>query len=823
MKKIFRFLLITFFSLSILGAAGLLGIYLWFSKDLPSITKVHDYQLPVTTTVYANDGSIIGYLYDEKRFLVNLDQMPLHLIHAFFAAEDASFFEHSGIDLKAILRAFITNLRTGKATSGGSTITQQVVKRLLLTPEKSYKRKIKEAILSYRLEKYLDKEQILYIYLNQIFFGNNAYGVESAARTYFGKHVGELTIAESAVLAGLPKAPSRNNPYRDPDNIKERQRYVLNQMLEKGFIKQDVFEQAIAEKLEYKSMPDPSWGLGAWYLEEVRRQLIAFLTEENIKSLNLPLSKSGRDLVYQGGLHIYTAMDPVHQASSEQAMRSGLHASARRYGWTGPVEHLENDAFEAFNAQNSFEPEDLNNAAWVKALVVDVEKDKADVLLGEYKGVIPVKTMHWARVPNPNVPTEAVPSITDATKVLVKGDVVWVSAIGATGVANPTSMPANPESKENPVPAYDASIVSKDVPIQLALEIVPTVQGALVSIDIEKGDLVSLVGGYEFSPLSQFNRATQSLRQPGSAFKPIVYSAAIDNGLTAGSIILDSPYVQAGNIGQADWTPSNFDGKFEGPILLRTALAKSRNVCTVRIAQRIGMQAIIERAQALGIVGDILPVLAVSLGSAEVTPLNLTEAYTAFPNAGKVVKPRIVKEIKDSWGNTVLSFEPTIKEAITPQNAFIMTYLLKEAVNAGTGVRAKVLNRPIAGKTGTSNNERDAWFMGFSPTLVTGVYVGMDNNLPMGKNETGAKAALPIFVSYRQKIDHLYEPADFTMPEGINMAFVDAYTGYITTPELTKSGFSLPFLAGTEPKLLAPQKNDNPQDTQGTDLLKQMF
>lgn len=825
MKKIVKYLFVGAFASLLLGAGFLLAVYLWFSKDLPSLTKVHDYQLPVVTTVYANDNSVLGYFYDEKRFLVNLDKMPLHLINAFFAAEDASFFQHSGIDVKAIIRAFLTNLKTGKATSGGSTITQQVVKRLLLSPEKSYERKIKEAILSYRLEKYLGKEQILYIYLNQIFFGNNAYGVEAAARTYFGKHVEELTVAEAAVLAGLPKAPSRNNPYRDPENIKVRQLYVLGQMLEKGFIPQDVYDQALAQELVYKSMPDPSWGLGAWYLEEVRRQLITFFTEENIQQLKLPLSRSGKDLVYQGGLHIYTAMDPVHQLASEVAMREGLHASARRRGWTGALENIAEESFASFNAQNLFAPEKLDNAGWAKALVVHVEKDKAEVALGDYKGVVSVSTMGWARKPNPDLSTDSVATVVDATKVLGKGDVIWVSAVGAVGGANPVGVPAQPERKEKPIAAYDSSKVTKETPIALALEIMPEVQGALASIDISKGELVSLVGGYEFTPLSQFNRATQSLRQPGSSFKPIVYSAAIDNGLTAGSIILDAPYVQSGNPGEVDWTPSNFDGKFEGPILLRTALAKSRNVCTVRIAQRIGMPAIIQRAHDLGIVGDILPVLAVSLGSYEVTPLNLTEAYTAFPNGGKRVKPRLIREIKDNWGNPILAFEPEVIEAITPQNAYIMSYLLREAVNAGTGTRAKVLKRPIAGKTGTSNNERDGWFMGFSPTLVTGVYVGFDNNLPMGKNETGARAALPIFVSYRQRIDHLYPPDDFVMPEGITMSFVDAFSGYSTSPANTEVGFNLPFVSGTEPRVADFQqtKPEDNSENQGVNLLKQMY
>ena len=826
LKRILFYAALSLTTLGLLGAGGLFGLYVWASRDLPSITKVSDYRLPQVTTIYARDGSIMGYFFREKRFMVNLEQMPQHLPLAFLAAEDTRFYEHPGVDVIAIARAFVGNLKSGgHAKQGGSTITQQVIKRLLLTPERSYERKLKEAILAYQLEKYLTKDQILYIYLNQIYLGNSSYGVEAAARTYFGKHVAELTVAESAVLAGLPKAPSRNNPYAEPENIKERQMWVLDRMLGANFITKAQYDEAVAQELVYKSMPDPSWTVGSWYLEEVRRQLLAYFTEENVRAKGIALDMATYDpernanpdkeevpfqerVIYEAGLHVYTSMDPVHQHAAEVALRSGLQESCQRRGWRGPIEHLNEDGFAAFLKNSAFTPAALENAGWVKGLVTAVTKQGAEVSLGEnHKGFINIKTMGWARTPNTNISPEAAGRVSDPAKVLVVGDVIWVSAVGTKGDANPVSMPADPENKTKPVPEYKASEVKDDTVIALCLEQIPDLQGAVASIDIASGDLVAIAGGYSFSPDSQFNRATQAKRQPGSSFKPIVYSTALDHGFTPGTILLDSPFVLPSAAGSKMWKPGNFDGKFLGPILLRTALAKSRNVCTVRVAQQVGMPAIVERAKALGIPGEIPEVLAVSLGSYEATPLTMAEAYTAFANQGVHIKPRIIREVQNSWQERLVSFEPETSQAITPQNAYIMSYLLKEVVNAGTATKARVLGRPVAGKTGTSNDERDAWFIGFSPYLVTSVYVGYDNNTPMGRMETGGRASLPIFINYRQLVDPLYPPSDFTVPEGVSFATIDANTGYVAGPG-TGEAYSLPFMAGTAPQLNTSQATD---------------
>ncbi|MDR0339262.1 MAG: PBP1A family penicillin-binding protein, partial [Desulfovibrio sp.] len=790
MKKILIYLALAVTSLGIIAAFALFGLYMWASHDLVSITKVSDYRPAQVTTVYARDGDIMGYLFREKRFLVNLDNMPAHLPKAFLAAEDARFFEHEGVDYQAIVRAFLINMKERDIKGGGSTITQQLVKLLLLTRAKTYERKLKEAILAFRLENYLTKEQILYLYLNHIYLGSHSYGVEAAARTYFGKHVDQLTVAESAVLACLPQAPSRNNPYTQPANTRDRQLWVLGRMRSVGFISQAEYDEAVAQPLEYKAMPDPSWTLAAWYLEEVRRQLIAFFEEDNVRRLGIAIDMYGEEAVYQGGLHVYTAMDPLHQKAAEHAIRAGLHEADHRRGWRGPVEHLEADAYAAFLRSNDFTPYSLDNTGWAKALVTKVTKEGADVAFTEdFTGHISVKTMGWCRTPNPRVSAAAASKILDATRVLTPGDVIYVAAVGGVGAAYPVSVMADPENAKNPVPAYDPKAVKPGEPIALTLEQVPDLQGAVASIEVDTGDMVAIVGGYAFSPESQFNRATQAKRQPGSSFKPIVYSAAVDQGFSPGTIVCDTPFALPDRYTKRLWTPGNADGKFLGPIPVSRAIAASRNVSTVRVAQQVGMEAVIHRANDLGITGDIPAVLAVSLGSYEATPQTMAEAYSAFANGGKRIKPRIITSISNSWHEPLVTFEADVQQAITPQNAYVMDYLLKGVITGGTGSAARVLGRPMAGKTGTSNDERDAWFIGFTPHLVTSVWVGYDNNIPMGRSEYGGKAALPVFIKYRKAVEPLYPPDDFSPPEGIIWS-----SGDIREDGSTGAGF--PYIMG---------------------------
>ncbi len=765
-------LLLVFFTVLLVSVVvgGVVGAVFYSEavRDLPDIASVDDYRPPLVTTVYARDNSIIGYLYREKRFPVGLDAMPEHLVQAFLAAEDARFFQHRGVDFTAIVRAFIANTRDHAISQGGSTITQQLVKRLLLSPEKSYTRKLREAVLSFRLENRLSKQQILQMYLNHIYLGHGAYGVESAARTYFAKHVDELTLAESAVLACLPQAPSRHDPYYNFPLTRERQRWVLERMRELGFITRAEQDQALAQPMVFASMTDPSWTLGAWYLEEVRRNLVTLFEESNARRLGIDIGLYGEDAVYEGGLHVYTAMDPIHQRAAETALRAGLHAVDHRQGWRGPLRKLSPDQYAAFLNGSAFSPADLDNGGWAEGLVIAVDKNRADVLLSnEYRGVIRVADLGWCRKPDPAVDGRDAARVGNAAAVLSPGDVIQVSAVGARGARNPVSRPADPDNRHHPTPVYDPAAVRPGVPVPLCLEQTPRVQGAVASIETATGDLVALVGGYQFSPDSQFNRATQALRQPGSSFKPIVYSAALDAGIAPGTIVHDEPLSVPDPYTGQIWSPGNADRKYLGAIPVTRALSASRNACTMRVALRIGLENVVDRAHALGIPGPIPAVPAVSLGSYEASPLSMAEAFTAFANQGRRTPARAILAVRDANNEPLIAFPPEAQQVISPQNAYIMTHLLERVVKAGTGRAARALNRPLAGKTGTTNDERDAWFIGYTPHLVTSVYVGHDDHISIGRREYGARAALPVFVRYRQAVEQAYPADEFAMPTGI--------------------------------------------------------
>ncbi|MDO9582891.1 MAG: PBP1A family penicillin-binding protein [Desulfomicrobium sp.] len=778
MKVLKIFLALIVLGVFLVAGAGI-GLYYWAQEDLPGFTKLSDYSPALATTVRARDGRILGYFYREKRFLIPLSMMSPITVKAFLASEDAGFYQHEGVDLPGIVRAAMKNFMAGSIVQGGSTITQQVIKSMLLTPERSYERKLKEVILAYRLEKYLNKDEILTIYLNQIFLGAKAYGVEAAAREYFGVSASQLSTAQAALLAGLPKAPSRYSPYGNPERARERQIYVLTRLRDLGWIDRAEFEAAVNEPLDYSAQEDPSWKVGPYYLEEVRRQLVDMY---------------GEDKVYAGGLQVRTAMDMDHQVVADQALRAGLVATAKRHGWQGPIRHLEVDEYEEFQSGRS--SAGLKAGDWLQALVTNVDKAEATVRFGGDSGTVSVASMSWARVPNPKLAPEEAAKVSDARKVLKPGDVIWVS------------VEEMPEGK----------------PWKLALEQAPKVEGALVSIDPRSGEVLALCGGYDFFR-SQFNRATQALRQPGSAFKPIVYSAALDNGFTAASIVLDAPIVYQDGSGQM-WKPENFEGIFYGPTLFRTALVKSRNLVTIRVAQQVGINKVVERGKALGLTGLMEPNLSLALGSGQFTPMNLCQAYTAFPRGGTSIKPRLIESVTSPWGEQLFLATQEVSEAMPAETAYIISNLLQEAVQDGTGARAKVLGRPVAGKTGTTNDEQDAWFMGFSPYLLTGVWVGYDQIKPMGKFETGARAALPIWLDYRTKVEPAYPIEDFQIPPGIVMARVDARSGRLAGPGASEA-YMLPFVNGTEPlpSALPDDFDSTPGSSNagGESLLKQIF
>ena len=790
MKKVLLVFVIIVGIIVVLGAAGAFGLYYWASRDLPGFTKIADYRPALATTVLARDGSVLGYLYREKRFMISLEDMPKELPRAFLAAEDAEFYQHDGVDPEAILRAFIVNMQSGTKRQGGSTITQQVIKRLLLTPERSYERKIKEAILAFRLERYLTKDEILTIYLNQTFLGANAYGVEAAARTYFGKHAKELTIAECAVIAGLPQAPSRYNPYLNREAAISRQHYVLRRLKELSWITESEYDEALRQPLVFRNMLPDIGNEGAWYLEEIRRQLIDLFSEENARAAGLDLHVYGEDAVYQLGLVVQTAMDPKAQLAADKALRSGLEKLDRTHGWRGPIERIAPDQLEKRLAEAEFVPTDLVNGNWAKGIVSKISEKGLEVRLGAFTGFVEAKNMSWARRAG-----------TRLDKQFGIGDVIWVSGLGKDAKST-----------------YDPAEVTTEKPIRLALQSVPELQGALVSLDPRSGDVVAMCGGYS-AQVSQFNRATQAKRQPGSSFKPIVYSAALDKGFTPATVILDAPVVQFMEDGDI-WRPANYEKGFKGPILMRTALALSRNLCTIRVAQQIGVAAVVERARDLGIEGHLPEVLSISLGSAEVTPLNLAQAYTAFANGGMVSRARFILSVKNFWGETLYEPQPDLRDAISPQNAYLIASMLKDVVTAGTGSKAAVLGRPLGGKTGTSNEERDAWFMGVTPYLVTGVYVGYDQQRSMGKSGSGSSAALPIFIDYAKEVFPDYPPDDFPVPDGITFVDVDSVTGYRAGADTAKS-LHLPFYEGTEPGAAASAEILNREQSLGEDLLKQ--
>lgn len=792
MKSLAKILLILSSSLILIAVIAGFGLYYWAAEDLPKIEKITDYSPPLTTTITSTNGKVLGYLAKEDRFLCSLKEMPPCLPKAFLAAEDSGFYEHPGVDIYGIFRAAIKNIEAGTIVQGGSTITQQVIKSLLLTPKRSYQRKLKEAILAYRLEKFLNKDEILTIYLNQIYLGHGAYGVEAASRAYFAKHASELNLAEAALLAGLPKAPSLYDPYRHPQKSLQRQRYVLCQLRNIDWISEQEYKKALNTSLEFKSMDDPSWEIGAYYLEEVRRWLV---------------ERFGEQMTYTGGLQVKTAVNLKHQKYAEEALRQGLIASSKRRGWQGPVKNL--------RAKNATSPDMANNflkrlesGQMIKAVVKEVDQYGADVSFGNQTGRIDVHTMAWCRQPDPEKAPEEVSPISDARKILQKGDVVWASQL------DKDIEELWPMSRIRSKQFQDIDVNREDNIWDLQLEQRPKVQGALVSLQPETGLVRALVGGSSFSR-SQYNRATQAKRQTGSAFKPIVYSAALDNGFTPASLLLDAPIVFRDVLHNSTWKPENYERTSYGRTLFRTALVKSRNLVTIRIAREIGIDTVIQRAKALGLRSDFPRDLSLSLGSASVSLMNLCHAYTGFAKGGSIVQPRLVQKVTNSWGKVLYTSEKKTKSVISSQTAYIINYLLQKVVQEGTGWRVKALNRPVAGKTGTTDEQRDAWFLGYAPYLLTGVYVGFDEPKTMGKYETGSRAAAPIWLKYRQAVEDKYPARDFNRPSGIVMAKIDASNGLLAGSGTEKS-YLLPFKSGTQPQKISQSRRHEKDYEQGS-------
>ena len=757
------------FVVAFVAASAAVGWLLFeASKDLPDYESLARYEPPVMTRIHAHDGSLIAEYARERRIFVPINTIPKRVIAAFLSAEDARFYEHGGIDMQGVARAAIKYIET-KATGrgsiqGASTITQQVAKNFLLTSDRTFDRKIKEAILAIRIERAYSKDKILELYLNEIYLGIGAYGVAAASLNYFNKELKDLTLEEAAYLAALPKAPNNYHPFRNRQKATERRNWILEQMAENGFIKAAEATEAKTKPIEVKFRQSGAHIFAAEYFaEEVRRSLHAQYGEEKL---------------YAGGLSVRTTLNPRLQEMARLSLIDGLVSYDRDQGWRGPVSKIDISGDWGVPLGAIDIPSDI--LPWRLGVVLQAGKDKAVVglrpsrqqdgtLTKDREAVeITLAEVKWAKVPATKTTPKAI------TDILAAGDVIYIA-------------PKDPRKLDG----------------VWSLMQIPEVGGGLVAMDPHTGRVLAVAGGFSFA-MSQFDRVIQAKRQPGSSFKPFVYAAALDNGYKPTSIILDAPIEIDQGPGQDIWKPENYDKeKSFGPTTLRVGVEKSRNQMTVRLAQDVGMPIITEYAKRFGIYDDLLPVLSMSLGAGETTLLRMATAYCMLANGGKQVRATLIDRIQDRWGRSVWKHdardcagcaaeawdnqaEPEIpddrKQIIDPHSAYQMTSILEGVVQRGTATVLKSLNRPIAGKTGTTNEERDAWFVGYTPDLVVGVFVGFDTPRPMGKGRTGGGVAAPIFGDFMKRALAEEPAAPFRVPPGLKLVRVNLKTGLRAGP-----------------------------------------
>lgn len=749
--------LIFLISILFAGVFSAAGFFFIASRNLPSVQSLRAYTPSLVTRIWSDDNKIIGELYVEKRVLVPFKSIPLYLKEAVIAVEDDSFYSHSGLDYKGILRAFWVNLRALDIRQGGSTITQQLARSLFLTPEQNIMRKIKEAILARRIEDVLSKDEILELYLNQIYFGRGAYGVQAASIMYFGKDVRELTLSESALLAGIIRSPAEYSPYAHPDRAKVRQQVVLKRMLEEGYIREEQYKKAYKQDI-YLKKPEKIEELAPYFVEYIRQYLI---------------SKYGAEKVYKGGLNVYTTIDYDLQKAAATAVKEGLRALDKRQGYRGPVEHKSRSEIKEWleGERGALSQKEILQGDILEGIVIEVANDAATVKAGKLIGGISIDDMVWAKKRRSGPGFQKVTFKEDAAAgdILSVGDVIYVRVLS----------------------------IKKDNTATFSLEQEPLVEGALVSIDPMTGYVRAMVGGYDFKR-SEFNRALQSRRQPGSAFKPFVYGAAIDRGFTPATVIEDAPIRYSIPGWDKDWEPENYDGKFYGPMTLRDALAFSRNVVTIKLAEKVGIDHVIDFARNMGIKSNLERNLSLALGSSGVSLLELTSAYGVFANEGIRVEPLFIKYITDNSGRILDRSSPVAQEALSRQTAYILTSMMEDVIQKGTGRGARVLGAPLAGKTGTTNNFTDAWFVGYTPNLVTGTWVGFDDIKPLGHGEAGARAALPIWITYMRTALGKISPMVFPIPEDIVFVKIDPANGLLAPNNLTDFEVEI-FKKGTEP------------------------
>lgn len=739
----------------------MLGIYLHLTWEIPKISSLSDYNPPIVTTVYSDDNRIIAEFYKEYRKIVPLSKIPPMLKDAFLSAEDSRFYKHKGIDILSIIRAVVKNVEAGAIVQGGSTITQQVTKSFLLTPEKSFRRKFKEAILAYKIDKAFSKDEILFLYLNQIYLGHGAYGVEAASLKYFGKSVGDLSLSECAILAGLPQAPTRYSPFKNIEKARQRQIYVLNRMLEEKYITKAQLDEAINAKIELTSKQNLFIEVAPHFSEHIRRYVE---------------KKYGPDLLY-GGLKIYTTANYDMQISSHKALEKGLYELDRRHGYRGPTKHLQPNEIDPVSNEiaSKLNEKPLEEGKRLNGIITSVNKkdDTVMVRIGNTYGIINAEEMMWAGKPDPDADHDSY-ILKKPGGTLRVGDLILVKTINKIK-----------DKKYNDLWA-------------LSLEQEPKAESALLCMETGTGHVKAMVGGRDFTK-TQFNRAIQSKRQPGSAFKPIIYAAALDKGYTPASVIIDSPIVFENSGTDLPWKPKNYKDTFYGPTLLRDALAHSRNIVTIKILRDIGVDYAIDYARKLGITSNLDRNLSIALGSSGVSLLELVGAYSVFANQGSLVQPVFISKVVDRKGNILEEEKPSIEQVIEKNTAYIMTSLLESVVKYGTGQRMLALNRPVAGKTGTTNDTYDAWFIGYTPDYITGVWVGSDELISLGRSETGAVAAGPIWFDFMQQALENKPARDFLVPEeGIEYAEIDAETGLLAIPESKKTILEC-FKEGTSP------------------------
>ena len=710
---------------------------LWyFSVDLPDYKILADYKPPISSRVYSGEGQLIAEYSLQKRFFIPFESVPKKVINSFLSAEDKNFFKHPGIDAKSISRAVLKNIKNlieSKRLEGASTITQQVAKNFLLSNEVSMKRKIKEAILAFRIERAYSKERIMELYLNQIYLGQGTYGIAAASLEYFDKSVNELEYEEAALLAALPKAPSKYNPYKNKKIAKIRRNFVLKNLFENAYINKKEYDDLTKKEIKVKKRKIQLLEEANFYSEEVRR---------------IVSDTYGYDSLYKGGLSIKTPLNPYYQIESLKALREGLEEYDKRHGWRGPITNINDENW--FEKVKEFTSDKSLN--WKLAKVINIDKLSIKVETEDKKiAKINFNSVSWTRKK----------SFDDFLNL---NDIIYVQ-----------------KTKKN----------------KWNLKQLPKINGAIIVMDPHTGRVLAMVGGFSFR-LSEFNRATQAKRQPGSAFKPFVYATALENGFTPSTVILDAPLVMDQGEGKKTWKPENYGKKFYGPSTLRMGIEKSRNLMTVRIAQKIGFEEISKTTNRFGIYKDIPEVLSVSLGAAETTLAKLTTAYCVFVNGGRKVNSIFIDRIQDRRGKTIYNSEnrkcvgceemsylkdeiPSIQnnsmQIISSETAYQITSMLEGVIKRGTGRKLKSLNLPLAGKTGTTNKNMDAWFLGFTSELVIGVYVGFDEPKSLGRYETGAKAALPIFKKFVQNVVTKKNARPFKIPKNINLVMVDTETG----------------------------------------------